>query len=84
MALRPDSRPVRPSVPLAHSAHRGHPGKDKDAGGTGAVRAETCGKGWQALQVPQVPLHDGEPQRIYRQRGRRQPHHTVRGYPAAL
>lgn len=64
--------------------HRGNPYTHKDAGRTGILLPETCGQGRTAVHLPQVPLHDGQPQWFVGERGRRQPHHSVRGQIAPL
>lgn len=64
--------------------HRGNPYTHKDAGRTGILLPETCGQRRTVVHLPQVPLHDGQPQRLVGERGRRQPHHSVRGQIAPL
>lgn len=64
--------------------HRGNPYTHKDAGRPVILLPETCGQGRTAVHLPQVPLHGGQPQRLVGERGRRQPHHSVRGQIAPL
>lgn len=64
--------------------HRGNPYTHKDAGRPGILLPETRGQGRTAVHLPQVPFHDGQSQWLVGERGRRQPHHTVRGQIAPL
>lgn len=66
MDLRPTCSFVRSTSFVARSFDCGYSGESENAGWSRLLRAEARRQGGQVVQMPQVPHHDGEPQRFDR------------------